>query len=1045
MPSTRALAILGLSVLAALAPLPGRDAEGQTATATLLLEVRTHEGRPLADVSLSIEHLPTGIVRMVGTSHTGSAVVPLLPAGEYRVLARLNTYRPETVSGLQLPAGGKRVLEITLLPAAFAETVVVTGEEGRATPGGGTVAETFEGQVLVMTPVEDRDFLRFAQLAAGAVPPAPGSRLSTQANTGVNVSGAREAANNFLLDGVDNNDLFLNRIVVTPSLDAVQELTLLHNTYDAEYGRSAGAQVNVVLKSGGSTLRGTAFEYFRDEALDARGVFEQPGEPKPRFSRHQFGGTVGGPVARSQTFYFASVEALRTRSAETRLAQVPTAAQRAGDFAGVPIALADPFTGQPFPGNRIPADRIDAAGARVAALFPDPNRLGPGPNFSASPEGERDRVQVAGKLDRTFRDRHHLTARYTVTADDEATPYLARGRNLPGFGTSILDVGQNAAAGLSQTFGSRVFNELRVGWNRLRRENIALSRGHDAFAELGIRGPAMDDVDRGYPAFTLAGYEQLGDDPNLPVVRRTHMIHVSDAVTLDRGPHQIRFGGEARHYRSNGFNHVFSRGQIAFTGAFTGDALGDLLLGFPTFSFIAANDNPQALRTTAWNVFAQHDWRVSPALTINAGLRYEFDTPPVDAADRMNVFDFDARALRRVGTGGVPRSGVAADRNNFAPRLGFAWQLPGETGLTLRGGYGLYYDSGTLIENSALYFNPPYFDLQTFFPAQELLTLAEPFPAGRGFRPLPSVNTLAGDFPSARTQQGSLGIEGRFIGLDYEVRYTGARGRFLPRRRNINQPAPGPGPLDDRRPIEGFADILVVEPEATSQYDALQVKVERQRPEGLSVRAAYTWGRSLDDASAFLQSAGNDNTPQDARNPGAEWGPSDFDVPHRLSVAALYSVPGDVRAWLRDWHFSALVAVQSGYPFTPRVGSDNSNTGNVGGSFGFDRPNEVPAAGAPPGAVFYDGRAFVVAPPFTFGTAGRNSLRGPAQAAVDLAAARRFRVGDGPQLEARVEIYNALNRANYELPDGFIDRPTFGQSLAAGPPRQVQLAVRFSF
>ena len=1036
----------GLAAVAWLCILLSPPAAAQTATATLLVDVRTHEGEPLPDVSLSVEHAPTGIVRLVSTSPDGSAVVPLLAAGEYRVLARLNSYRPETVSGVQLPAGGKRVLEITLLPTAFEETVLVSGIAGRATPGGGTVADTFEGRALVMTPVEDRDFLRFAQQAAGAVPPAPGSRLSTQANTGVNVSGAREAANNFLLDGVDNNDLFLNRIVVTPSLDAVQELTLLHNTYDAEYGRNAGAQVNVVLKSGGSTVRGTAFEYFRDEALDARGVFHRPDEPKPRFSRHQFGGTVGGPIKPLRSFYFASVEALRTRSAETRLAQVPTAAERAGDFSATPVPLRDPFTGEPFPGNRIPQERLDPSGSRVAALFPHPNRPGAGPNFSASPPGERDRLQIAGKLDRTLRDHHQLTARYSMTADDQAEPYLTRGRNLPGFGTSVLDVGQNAAVGLSQTFGLRVFNELRIGWNRLRRENIARSRGEDRFAELGIHGPALNEVDRGYPSFTLGGYEQLGDDPNLPVMRRTHTIHVSDALTLDRGRHQIRLGGEVRHYRSDGFNHLFARGQVAFTGAFTGDAFGDLLLGLPTFSLIAANDNPQALRTTAWNAFVQHDWRVSPVLTLNAGLRYEFDTPPVDAADGMRIFDRDARELRPVGGGGVPRSGVRTDRNNVAPRLGFAWKLPGDTGMSLRGGFGIYYDSGTLIENSALYFNPPYFDLQTFFPQEELLMLADPFPAGRGFRPLPSVNTLAEEFPSARTRQGSLGLEGRVVGLDYEVRYTGSRGRHLPRRRNINQPPPGPGPLDDRRPIPGFADILLVEPAASSQYDALQVKVGRQRSDGLSVRAAYTWGRSLDDASAFLQSDGNDNTPQDARNPGAEWGPSDFDVRHRLSLAALYSLPAGIRsAWLRNWHFSALVAVQSGYPFTPRVGFDNSNTGNVGQSFGFDRPHEVPAATAPPDAVRYAGRAFVVAPPFTFGTAGRNILRGPGQATVDLAAARRFRIGAEEQVEARIEIYNALNRANFELPDSFVDRPTFGQSLAADPPRQVQLAVRFSF
>jgi hypothetical protein len=201
----------------------------------------------------------------------------------------------------------------------------------------------------------------------------------------------------------------------------------------------------------------------------------------------------------------------------------------------------------------------------------------------------------------------------------------------------------------------------------------------------------------------------------------------------------------------------------------------------------------------------------------------------------------------------------------------------------------------------------------------------------------------------------------------------------------------------------------------------------------------------MDDASAFLQSDGNDNTPQDARRPEAEWGPSDFDVRHRLSVAAIYAGPVAGAAWLRNWQASALLSVQSGYPFTPRVGFDNSNTGNVGNSFGFDRPNEVPAVNAPPDAVVYDGRAFVVAPPYSFGTAGRNSLRGPGLATLDAALIRGFHLGADRRVEARLEVYNALNRTNLGLPEGFVDRPTFGQSLSAREPRQVQIAVRFAF
>jgi hypothetical protein len=465
----------------------------------------------------------------------------------------------------------------------------------------------------------------------------------------------------------------------------------------------------------------------------------------------------------------------------------------------------------------------------------------------------------------------------------------------------------------------------------------------------------------------------------------------------------------------------------------------------PSLTLLAANDNPQALRTTAWNVFVQHDWRPASSLTINTGLRYELNRPPVDADDRMRIFDLDSNTLVPVGEGGVPRSGVQTDRNNFAPRVGASWQLPGDEAMVLRAGYGLYYDSGTLIENSALYFNPPYFDLQVFFPGEQPLSLADPFPVGLGYTPLPSVNTLEPEFRTSVTGQGSVGIDARIRGVDVGARYVGGQGEHLVRRRNINQPVPGPGPLDPRRAIAGYADILLVEPEASSAYHALQLRAERQHPRGLSLRAAYTWSKSIDDASAFLQSDGNDNTPQQGSNPAAERGLSDFDARHRLSAAAVWVLPDGSRWWSRGWQLSAILAAQSGRPFTPRVGFDNSNTGNVGGAFGYDRPNEVDSATASPGVVRYGGRAFVIGPPYTFGNAGRNILTGPAFASLDASVGRLFRLGGERRLETRLEVYNALNRQNLGLPDGFVDRPTFGQSVSAYPARHVQLVARFEF
>ena len=1032
-----------LLLLLALAGGGVRPAGAQPLSATLLFDVRDQTDAPLPGVALSVVHVATGVERSAVTTATGTAVIPLLAPGDYDVAASLAGFRRTAIDRFHLAAGAKRAFTLVLQAGDLAATVTVTADAARARMSSGAVGEVFDGQVLLMTPVASRDVGEFAWQAPGAAPPAPGSRLAGEGGTPVNLAGSRETSNNFLLDGVDNNDLFLNRVLVTPSLDAVQEFTLLTATYDAEYGRSAGGQVNVVMKSGGERLSGSAYEYFRHNALSARDVFDPENEPEPFRRRHQFGGTIGGRAPLLRGFFFAAVEGVHDRTAATRLARVPTEAERAGDFSASLTPIVDPFTGEQFQGNRIPASRLDAAGARVLALYPVPNREGESSNFVSSPVAPRNSVQVTVKTDHRLLADAPLSARYTIARDEVTDPFGAADRTLPGFGARTLDVGQNLAVSLAQSFGGRLFNDLRVGWNRLARDVFGVNSGVNGFESLGIQGPPLAPEDLGYPSFAIAGVEGIGDDVGLPLVRRTQTLHISDTLLFERGRHHLKTGGEIRHYRSDGFLHQFERGQLNFFGAFTGNALGDVLLGLPTVSLLASNANPQALRTTAVNLFAQDDWRPSPRLTVNAGVRYEFNAPPVDADDGMAVFDTASATLQQVGKGGVPRAGIWPDRNNVAPRVGVSWQMREDGGLLLRGGYGVYYDSGTLIENSALYFNPPFFTLRIFVPGAQLPTVADPFPQTAGFEPLPSVNTLATDFSSAFSQQGSLGLEGRALGLDMAVRWVGTRGHSLVRKRNLNQPAPGPGDIDARRPIQGFADVLLVEPEAQSLYHSLQVRGERRWRNGLWLRGAYTWGKSIDDASAFLASEGNDNTPQNSARPDLERGLSDFDVRHRGVVAMIWELPPlGSAANGRGWQVSALFTAQTGRPFTPRVSSDNSNTGNLGGQFGYDRPDEVPVG--TPGSVSYGGRAFRVAAPFTFGNAGRNILIGPAFSSLDVAVARRFGVGPR-RVDVRAEIYNVFNRTNLGLPDSFIDRQTFGQSLSAAPGRRAQLAVRFTF
>jgi hypothetical protein len=1003
----------------------------QTLTARLRVDVRdaSQSAVAAADVGLATTGAP--LARAV-TDTTGSVTFRALRPGRYTVTVTAPGFRTAVVRDVALTDGLQSTLAVQLTAGGFGDQTVVTATGASVRTGVATVGRSFDGDTLRSQPSSERDVLTFVQQAAGVVPPAPGSRLSTQGNTALNSSGGRESANNFLIDGLDNNDLFLNRLIVNPSLDAVAEVTLRQNTYDAEFGRSAGARVDMIMKSGTSVLAGSGYEFFR---------------PSPR---HLFGGTLGGPVRHDgATFFFVSGEGIIANEEDTRRAHVPTLAERNGDFSASGVTIIDPFTGAPFPGNVIPAGRISSASRAAAALYPLPNQASTPANFSTSPDATRRSASLMLKADHRLHGDDLVSLRYSFGNDRRDFPFVARNRDLPGFGLADLDRGQSLGLALTQVLSPRILHTLRAGLTLSRRDNLPGQHGRDGFAALGITGPSLSGDDLAYPTILVSGFETIGDDANLPVVRRTRTWHVADTVTTERGRHQLKAGAELRTYRSDGDNHLFSRGRMSFSGAFTGNGFADLLLGYPSFSLLGVNDNRQALRTWSLAGFLQDEWRASARVTISAGLRYEFNAPPTDADNRMRVFDQQRLALVDVGTNGVPASGVFSDANNVAPRLGLSWDPTGRGTTIVRGGYGIFYDSGTLIENSALYFNPPYYSLQLFFPtATSLLRIENPYPSGRGLSPLTSVNSVDQHFRTAYTHQVSASVEHTIAGTTFTGRYVGAFGRNLVRKRNLNQPVPGPGAIDARRPLAGFGDILMVESQARSTYHGLQVSLDRRLQQGLEAHAAYTLSRSMDDASAFLASDGNDNTPQDSRNLGAEWGRSDFDARHRFVASVTWSSTGARESWmLRNWQVSALFTAQSGRPFTPRLSVDNSNTGNTGGAtFASDRPDVLTGTPAPGQATFsYGGQTFVMPARYTFGNAGRNILTGPGYAALDALVSRRFDLGGHRRMELRAEVFNVLNRYNGRLPDSFVDHATFGQSLAAFPPRQFQIAARIVF
>jgi hypothetical protein len=548
----------------------------------------------------------------------------------------------------------------------------------------------------------------------------------------------------------------------------------------------------------------------------------------------------------------------------------------------------------------------------------------------------------------------------------------------------------------------------------------------------------------------VTGFSTLGDEPHNPQFSANTVYQFSDTPSWTRGKHLVRAGGDLRWLQQNAFRDEETRGFINFLGL-TGNALAEMLLGFPSYSGVARLDNPQHLRTHSVYGFAQDTWRATPNLTLTLGLRYEYNAPPVDAQNRANLYNPATQSLVTVDTNGVPRGGSNPDRNNFAPRVGVAWR-PGHGRTVIRSGYGIYYDQSALATGEGLYFNSPYFDFKFFFPlgAQLPLSLSDPFPA---FFPVPypsSALAMQRDLRTAYTQQWNFNVQ-QEIGRDrvLEVGYAGSKGTKLLGARDINQPAPSPAQFNPR-PNPQFADINILESRGNSNYHSLQARFQQSFQHGLTALASYTWSKSIDDASSFFVSAGDANYPQDSRNARLERALSNFDLRHRFSLSYSYDLPLGKGRLLGGWQTFGIWTFQTGRPFTVALlpSQDNSNTGQSVLGFGAnDRPNVLkPATISNPSAQrWFDTTAFALSPYGTFGNAGRNILSGPAYRTINASIVKNLRLAERASLQFRVEAFNLLNRANFDLPDNFFGSPTFGAIESAQSPRRTQFGAKLVF
>ena len=1065
---------LGVLVLLALTAGP---LHAQVTSSSILGYVYDPAGAVVGGATVAVLDAGLSIVRTTKTDASGAYVIVGLPPGQYRVSASSPNLAEITLPEVTLEVNGEVRADFHLPLAGTRKSIEVTATVSPMQTESSEVSVVVNRQQIDSLPLNRRDFLQLALLAPGILPPVEGSELSTRGSFSMHAAGGREEFNDFLLDGVDNNDPYVNRYGVEPPVDSIQEFKVATNSYSAEFGRSAAGQVNVVTRQGTNAFHGSVYEYLRNKVLDARNFFDGP--DKPNHIRNQFGFSAGGPIIREKTFFFLAADFLRRREAQSQLATVPTMNERAGDLSSLcqtgftngvcnaappgsnlsAVQIYDPLTGNPFRDNRIPANRIPSIASDIVNLYPQPNRTGSAANFVGSPVLNENDTQG------TFRVDHHLSSsgalnfRYSFGSIDLFEPYLGGAITVPGFGDFVRDHIQNVAVQCQQYIGSRAANSLRIGYNRFSRNLLPQNHSVDVGKLWNVNWLGVPPVAFGYPVLNVTGFSSLGDNFGLPIVRTTNTYQAGDTLTLERGAHILKLGGEIRALQLNGILDLLNRGSLSFFGGLSGSGLSDLLLGFPNLGIQVQSNNPLAMRTKSFNGFFEDDWRLFRNLTLNAGLRYEFNTPPVDAHDGMSTLDFRTGQVVQLGTNGLSRSGVSSDYNDFAPRIGFAWS-PGASWV-IRAGYGIYFDAGMFVVNSAQYFNPPEFNLRVFFPsAAGLLTLDNPFPSSAGFTPPPSLNILNKDLATPYLQQWNLTVERNLHSWGtVSAGYVGSKGSKLIRAFDLNQPTPASGDLQSRRTYPAYGNIFDTESGANSSFHSLQLTYNKRMTSHHSVWVAYTFSKSLDDASAFLGIQPDPNFPQDSHNLNAEHAASSFDMRHRFVAAYVVQLP-ESNFLTRKMQIRGITTIQSGQPFTPMLSFDNSNTGNTGGqSAGSDRPNLVgdPNSGScpnPSGAplpvgtadCWFDVSAFQVAPAFRFGDAGRNIIRGPGFASFDLSIFRAFHLTERFTLAGEAQAFNLFNRTNFDLPQNFADNPaTFGKIFSAKEPREVQLALRLTF
>lgn len=1021
--------------------------------------IRDQNGAAVPTATILATNEGTGAKRRAVADSSGVYVIPELAVGMYTIKIESSGFAPSERPGVKIDVASETRLDLTLTVQALSQNVEISDTVPTLQTDSGTIAEVVNNKQVESLPINGRDFRRLTILLPGAAPRSQRGSLGS-----FTVNGQREKSNIFLLDGIDNNDSFRNQpsfnqggVTGAPATlfpqEALQEFNLQTQS-NAEYGRNSGAVVNIVIKSGTNSLHGSVYDYLRNDNFDARNFFETK---KQEFRNNNFGGVLGGPIVRDKMFFFGGYEGQREFVFSPGTAIIPTATQ---------IAAARAL-------NAAAGRPENPVGVNILNLYFDPKNIADrnNPAFAARNVNNSDNFLI--KVDNRISDRFSVSGRYIFGDGNQVFPLTSGfGSPLPLYQTVVPTRIQASGINFSQVLSNRIINESRIAWNRFVQTFTPLDADFDP-ATIGlVTGSGLKSL----PTINVSGFTSLGSPNSSPRGRVSSGYQLIDNLTLSSGSHTYKFGVEYRRAVIASFNDVNARGRLVF------DSLADLLAGRLSGSGTALSVGSTRRDTFTNNIgaFAQDDWKVTPKLTFNFGLRYEYLGVLREKQNLLSNFvSFSPRGLERVGSPLLPQL-YDRDLNNYAPRFGFAYRLTDTT--VVRGGYGIYYDTPS----------QDYFLLQTFSsggpssPALNPLAGLGVITASRNLQitpnvpifstgSLPSVNSLFAVDLNMRTpyiQNYNFNIQQELFGNTvFQVSYVGSRGTKLYRLRDINQARPGLYTADAagiaaRNATRPFASkfpqfnfINNLETSANSTYDSLQTFVRRRLTSGLNLYVAYTWSKSVDDASNGIYSGVRGTSfPQDSFNLRAEKAVSSFDLRHRFTFNFSYDVPLGLLPFPKiisdGWQIAGIYTGQSGLPITPFISVDNSRTGELN-----DRPNVIrnPNNGPKTANQWFDKDAFQKPADGTFGNAGRNSIIGPDFHTVDFSVNKTMKFTERLRMQFRAEFFNLFNRANLSLPNVEFNSSAAGRitetpdtsagnpRLGDGGPRVIQFGLKFSF